>query len=58
MQGPFKNGTNNIGKFLAIVHALALLKKKEILKPIYSDSTIAIGWVKTAPRFLNQEKAP
>ncbi|HAD06953.1 MAG TPA: ribonuclease H, partial [Anaerolineaceae bacterium] len=27
-QGPFENGTNNIGEFLAIVHALALLKKK------------------------------
>ena len=26
-QGPFEHGTNNIGEFLAIVHALALLKK-------------------------------
>lgn len=46
-QGPFEDGTNNIGEFLAIVHALALLKKNnkhDIV--IYSDSTIAIGWVK------------
>lgn len=45
--GPFKRGTNNIGEFLALVHALALLKKegKEDL-PVYSDSRIAMGWVK------------
>ena len=45
-QGPFENGSNNIGEFLAIVHALALLKKQEINVPIYSDSEIAISWVK------------
>ncbi len=44
--GPFENGTNNIGEFLAIVHALAIFKKREISKPIYSDSLVAIGWVK------------
>ena len=27
IQGPFEEGTNNIGEFLAIVHGLALLKK-------------------------------
>ncbi|MEW6181481.1 MAG: ribonuclease H family protein [Chloroflexota bacterium] len=45
-QGPFENGTNNIGEFLAIVHALALLKKKGITSPIYTDSEIALRWVK------------
>ncbi len=44
-QGPFKNGTNNIGEFLAIVHALALFQKKNIDAPIYSDSEVAIDWV-------------
>jgi len=44
--GPVQNGTNNIGEFLAIVHALALLKKKNSTLPIYSDSATAIGWVK------------
>lgn len=39
-------GTNNIGEFLAIVHALALLKQKESNMPIYSDSRNAILWVK------------
>ncbi len=38
-------GTNNIGEFLAIVHALALLKKKNSSMPIYSDSRTAQIWV-------------
>ena len=46
-QGPFEDGTNNIGEFLALVHALALLKKKGLdLYPIYTDSRTAISWVK------------
>jgi ribonuclease HI len=46
-QGPFPDGTNNIGEFLAIVHALALLKQQgKPNLPIYSDSKIAQGWVK------------
>ncbi|MET3699174.1 ribonuclease HI [Bacillus oleivorans] len=44
--GPIENGTNNIGEFLAIVHALALLKKQNSNKTIYSDSATAISWVK------------
>ncbi|NQX82595.1 MAG: viroplasmin family protein [Flavobacteriaceae bacterium] len=43
--GVFKNGTNNIGEFLALVHGLALLKQKNSDLPIYSDSKIAIGWI-------------
>jgi ribonuclease HI len=43
--GPFQNGTNNIGEFLAIVHALSYLKKMNSQTPIYSDSRIALGWV-------------
>jgi ribonuclease HI len=39
-------GTNNIGEFLAIVHALALLKQKGFDMPVYSDSANAINWVK------------
>jgi ribonuclease HI len=42
-----EEATNNIGEFLAIVHALAHYKKKgEELKIIYSDSVNAISWVK------------
>lgn len=43
--GPVQ-GTNNIGEFLAIVHALALLKKKGLSMTIYSDSMTAHTWVK------------
>ena len=46
-QGSFVKGTNNIGEFLAIVHALAYCKKHRITDmPIYSDSQIAISWVR------------
>lgn len=44
--GPYKQGTNNIGEFLALVHGLALLKQKGSLLPIYSDSVNAIKWVR------------
>jgi ribonuclease HI len=44
--GPLEQGTNNIGEFLAIVHALALLKKGGSGLPVYSDSTNAISWIK------------
>jgi len=45
--GPFQQGTNNIGEFLAIVHALALLEKKGDDKTIiYTDSRTAISWIK------------
>lgn len=44
--GPFPEGTNNIGEFLAIVHGLAFLKQKESDRIIYSDSQIAIGWIR------------
>ena len=45
-QGPFEEATNNIGEFLAIVHALALLKQKKSEKIIYTDSRTALSWVK------------
>lgn len=45
--GPFEEGTNNVGEFLALVHALALLKKlgKEDVS-IYTDSRTAMAWVR------------
>ena len=46
-QGPYQGGTNNIGEFLAIVHALAYCKKEGYTTmPIYSDSQTALTWVK------------
>jgi ribonuclease HI len=45
--GPFPDGTNNVGEFLAIVHALTWLMKHEKQMSIYSDSQSAISWVFT-----------
>jgi ribonuclease HI len=45
-QGPFQNATNNIGEFLAIVHALAWLDRQSNASPIYSDSQTAMAWVR------------
>lgn len=43
----FALGTNNIGEFLALVHALAFLQKQgQPDLPIYTDSKIAMGWIK------------
>ena len=39
-------GTNNIGEFLAIVHALALIGKSGERLTIYSDSRNALAWVR------------
>lgn len=40
------HGTNNIGEFLAIVHALALMRQKDITMTIFSDSMTAQTWVR------------
>ena len=45
-QGPFKQGTNNIGEFLAIVHGLAFLKQNKSDRIIYTDSRTAMSWVR------------
>ena len=42
----FPVGTNNIGEFLAIVHGLAYQKQHKLNIPIYTDSKIAMSWVK------------
>jgi len=45
--GPFPDGTNNVGEFLAVVHALTWMVKNENQLPVYSDSQNAISWVYT-----------
>ncbi len=45
-QGPFPEGTVNIGEFLALVHGIGYLKQRGLPIPIYSDSMTAIKWVK------------
>lgn len=52
-------GTNNIGEFLAIVHALALLQQKGIPDmPIYTDSQTAISWVRNKKCKTKLEQNP
>jgi len=55
-QGPFKDGTNNVGEFLALVHGLAFMKQKNSPLPIYTDSKTAIAWVKTKKAKTKLEK--
>ena len=45
-QGPFEDGTNNVGEFLALVHGLALLKQQNSSMTICSDSRNAMAWVR------------
>ena len=51
-------GTNNIGEFLAIVHALALMKQKGIRMTIYSDSRNALAWIKQKKCKTKLERTP
>jgi len=44
--GPYKGGTNNVGEYLALVHGLALCKKKGTSIPIYTDSRTAMAWIR------------
>ena len=56
--GPIK-GTNNIGEFLAIVHALALCWNQGLFdKTIYSDSYNAILWSTSASARQNWSVRP
>lgn len=44
--GPIPNGTNNLGEFIAVVHALSYLKQKGSDKTVYSDSRTALSWLR------------
>lgn len=45
--GPYEGGTNNIGEYLALVHALALLHRAgDTATPIYSDSRTGLSWLR------------
>lgn len=45
-QGPFEQGTNNIGEFLGLVHGLWYMDKHGLDWPIYTDSVTAMAWVR------------
>lgn len=45
--GPLEGGTNNIGEYLALIHAASLLAARGLTGvPIYSDSRTAQSWVR------------
>ena len=54
---PLEDGTNNIVEFLGIVHALAYCKLNNLELPIYSDSSVAIGWVRDKVERTSHEKS-
>lgn len=59
---PIAKGTNNLGEFLAIVHALAYLKQQGSSMTVYSDSMTAMSWIRkkavatTLPRDASTEE--
>jgi ribonuclease HI len=56
--GPYAQGTNNVGEFLAIVHALTWESKHNSHVSIYSDSENAISWVVTGVCKTNLKHTP
>ncbi|TAK41934.1 MAG: ribonuclease H [Saprospiraceae bacterium] len=54
----FAIGTNNIGEFLAIVHALAMFEKQGKKTPIYTDSRTALAWVRNKKCKSKLERNP
>ncbi len=56
-KGPFEEGTNNIGEFLALVHGLAYLKKNNFNIPLYTDSVSALSWVRNKKIKTTLEKS-
>jgi len=57
--GPYKDGNNNIGEFLALVHGIALLQKQGLHQmPIYSDSKTAMSWVRNKKIKSNLAQTP
>lgn len=53
--GPLDDGTINMVEFLAIVHALALCKQMHSKVPIYSDSKVALGWIRDKKARTNHQ---
>jgi len=45
-RGPYEGASNNIGEFLAVVHAMAWMKEHKVNYPIYTDSNTALTWIK------------
>jgi len=57
-QGPFAGGTNNVGEYLALVHALAYCQKHSLHIPIYTDSKTALAWLRKKKHGSKLEPTP
>lgn len=45
--GPLAGGTNNIGEYVALIHAASLLARNgDTATPIYTDSKTALSWLR------------
>lgn len=45
--GPLAGGTNNIGEYIALIHAASLLARRgDFTTPIYTDSKTALAWLR------------
>ena len=56
--GPFPDGTNNVGEFLAIILAMDWLISKKLEWPIYSDSANALAWIRAGKCNTKLERLP
>lgn len=57
--GPLADGTNNVAEYLALVHALALLKKQgNSHTAVYSDSRTALSWLRARHHRSKLERTP
>ena len=57
-KGPFPEGTVNLGEFLAVVHALAFLRQRNIDWPVYTDSRTAMAWLRNRKIKTTLERNP
>lgn len=57
--GPVAGGSNNIGEYLGLVHALAMLHQQgDTTTPVYSDSRTAISWLRNRAHRSKVQLAP
>ncbi|MCF8236777.1 MAG: ribonuclease H family protein [Saprospiraceae bacterium] len=58
-QGPYPDGTNNIGEFLALVHALAQLHRRgDHQTTVYTDSRTALAWLRKKKAKTTLQETP
>jgi ribonuclease HI len=49
--GPWKHSTNNIMEYLAAVRGLRWMSTRGLRIPVYTDSRVALEWLKNDPEF-------